>query len=182
MVIFAATILGLLVFVFVFLKVYKPVPDRLRSLVYRVLSNYSAVGYVADITRNNKLVWGYFAEDIVKHPENLETKIIDTKSLSREAVDSSVVPSFHKDLVNWNGRVVGADRNNLTVVVDGVKYVVKIRGFSLMTSVDIGQGAPVISELGPVRERIEDLVEGRVISLVVYRVAGRYELLSATIL
>lgn len=172
-----------LTLIFVFLKGYKPAPNRLRSLVYMLLSNYKTVSWVADLTRNQQLVLGYFIEDVIKYPENFVNQVVDRNAFGNIVVyTSGIQPSFHKDLFNLNGRVITADKNWIVIDVGGVNYVVKVRDFSLIYASDFKTGAPIINELGLVKSGIRYLINGQLVSAMVYKVAERYELFSVTII
>ncbi len=169
---------------FFFLRSYDPKPDNLRKLIYTLMPNYGVVSTAADLTSNQKLIFGYLMEDIVKHPDNLIKPISQGYGFAKKEVDPSNTLSFHKNLLNLTGKLVAIDENRLSLKVKDVEYSVKIRKFSKRYTVELGStpnGSEII-EVGSVRDNKITEVSGQDVILTVYTGGKEYDLISLTLL
>lgn len=167
-----------------FLRSYDPKPDQTRKIVYMLMPGYKLVSAVTELTNNQKLIFGYLMEDIVKHPDNLVKPTNQGYGFAKKEVDPSSTLSFHKDLLNLTGKLVAIDEDRLFLKVKDVEYSVRIRKFSRQYTVKLGStsnGSEII-EVGSVRDNKMIEASGQDIVLTVYTGGKEYDLISLTLL
>lgn len=159
-------VLGLLaVFVFlatIYLGRYDPVPGRMRALVFSIVRNYEMADFIANLTRNNKIVLGFLAEDIVRNPDRVVTPINKKDVEDKRPVGLFVFPSFHVDLYSLYGVVVGGTKDTLVLDVNSEKYELRVRRYSIVSeSNSLSAGYRYLSDID-----MANLVDTRVFALV----------------